>query len=385
MNSKEKIGLNTFYGLNYGSNLQCYATKSFVESLGYQCDLLRIRIDKFAKIKKIFKLILKILCNPSYLATQYKLRHSKINLSNESAKLMNQFVFQILNPQTVDYQKICKSSRYTHFITGSDQIWNVSYGVNPIDFLQFAPREKRIALATSFGVSEIPKYARKALSNALNGFNYISVREETGVDIVMQYSQTKVCRIADPTFIYNAEEWRNIVKNAITIKKKYILIHFLDEPNQTAVESISWLSEHLDLDIVAIGYKYNVFDNLKRYSFLDGGPLEYVSLIDQAEFVLTDSFHSVLFSINFGKRFFIFDRQYTVTNQSSRICDLLKRFDLENRFIKKIDIFKKECLDNISEKTDNLLENERMKIRDYIKKSISGQIPQTFKLGENNE
>jgi hypothetical protein len=384
MNCKKKIGLNTFYGLNYGSNLQCYATKSFVESLGYQCDLLKIRIDKYAKIKKALKIILKILFNPSYLVMRYKLRHYRTCLSDESAKLMNNFVSEILKPQNVDLRKLSESSLYTHFITGSDQIWNVSYGVNPVDFLQFAPREKKIALATSFGISDVPKYARKALSNALNSFNYISVREETGVNIVKQYSQTKVCRIADPTFIYNAEEWRNIVKNAITIKKKYILIHFLDEPNQTAVESISWLSEHLDLDIVAIGYKYNVFNNLKRYSFLDGGPWEYVSLIDQAEFVLTDSFHSVLFSINFRKRFFIFERQYTVTNQSSRICDLLKRFDLESHFIKNIGVFKKAYLDDLSEKTDVLLNNERTKIRDYIKKSISNQVPQIFKLGENN-
>lgn len=384
MNSKRKIGLNTFCGLNYGSNLQCFATKSFVEHFGFQCDRLSIRTAKWDKMKIILNYVFILLRYPSFIKKLYNIRNCKNNLSTNTIKLMNQFVSDYLKPIRIDYKNLSSIDQYSYFITGSDQVWNVTCDVSVVHFLQFAPQKKRIALATSFGISEIPKYNQKALSKALNGFDFISVREETGVEIVKKYSKAKVCRIADPTFIYNAEEWRYFMKDVKPVQKKYILVHFLDAPNEVAVESANWLSEKFNLDVIAIGYNYDSFVAIKRFSFVDGGPWEYVSMIDNAEFVLTDSFHTSLFSINFDKRFFIFHRQYTVSKQTSRITDLLKRFDLENRLIENVNQLHAVFLENLPKKTQAILEKERETIRDYIQKSISGQIPQCFFLqGEN--
>ena len=111
---------------------------------------------------------------------------------------------------------------------------------------------------------------------------------------------------------------------------------------------------------------------------MDGGPWEYVSLIDHAEFVLTDSFHSSLFSINFNKRFFVFHRNYSVSKQTSRISDLLKRFGMEERLIENVDALKKIYLENQPAETRTILQKERATIRDYIQKSITGQVPQCF-------
>lgn len=381
MDTKEKIGLITFHGHNYGSNLQCYSTKSFVESLGFQCDLLKLKRSKlsfFERVKRIPHHILKIVKNPLFLKIRYKEKKYKSHLSDVSAKLMDDFVMQFLNPIKLEYKELCSTSKYAYFITGSDQVWNVFCDVSPLAFLQFTSRNKRIALATSFGISEIPRCNQKKLRQALDGFDYISVREETGAQIVKEYSNAKVCRISDPTFIYNSEEWSSHIKNVEPIQKKFILVHFLDEPNQAAIKSIKWLQEQSNLDVIAIGYNYQALSCLKRFDFMNGGPWEYVSLIKQADYILTDSFHSVLFSINFNKRFFIFHRQYTESRQTSRITDLLKRFDLENRLIESDDVIKKNYLENLPEYTQTVLEKERDVIRDYIQKSISGKIPECF-------
>ena len=384
----KKVALITFYENNYGSILQCFATKHCVESFGFQCDIIcdqTINKPSFiTRLKKIPIFFFKSL-NPSFLKAYKKTKGlSKVNtLSIDSSKQMDIFVKSIFEPisvRTNDKNVL----PYDFFIAGSDQIWNVNAFFYSFYFLTFATRNKRIAFAASFGISDIPKYNERALRKALNGFDYISVREETGVSIVKRYSNTKVCRIADPTFIYNADEWRNFAKDAVVPSQKYILVHFLNEPNEIALESMVWVSEKLDLKIIALGYKYNAFDNLKRFTFMDGGPWEYVSLIDHAEFVLTDSFHTSLFSINFDKRFFVFHRNYSVSKQTSRISDLLKRFGMEDRLIDNIDILKKIYLENQSAETRLILEKERATIRDYIQKSISGQVPQCFLQGEND-
>ena len=126
-----------------------------------------------------------------------------------------------------------------------------------------------------------------------------------------------------------------------------------------------------------VGYNYEAFGGIKRAKFIDGGPLKYVSLIDNSEMVLTDSFHTTLFSINFNKSFFVFPRQYSTLNEGSRIIDLLERFNLKQRLV--IDVHcVQHCLNDAPKESDAFLASERAVVRDYLKKSISGEIPQIF-------
>lgn len=389
-----KIGLITFYQNNYGSILQCFSTKSFLESLNHGCDVIYLREyqrrDAITRLNKFVRLVGKFLCHPSFCIAfiKFKLRqkNATTRLSIKTAKELNSFVKSVFKPIEISNTVLKNDSvkLYDWFIAGSDQIWNLSLIFYSFYFLAFAPREKRIALAASFGISSIPKYNTKELHNVLNDFDYVSVREETGVEIVKKYSNAKVCRIADPTFIYNADEWREFAKDAVIPSQNFILVHFLNKPNDVALESMLWLSEQLDLDIIAIGYKYDAFNGLKRYAFMDGGPWEYLSMIDHAEFVLTDSFHSSLFSINYNKRFFVFHRNYSVSRQTSRISDLLKRFGMEERLIENVDTLKKIYLKSQPAETRNILQKECVTIRDYIQKSITGQVPQCFLQGEDN-
>ena len=286
---------------------------------------------------------------------------------------MDVFVDSFLQPKCVlstDLKKKEWLNQYDNFVVGSDQIWNVCHIVKPFYFLQFAPRKKRIAVAVSFGISKIPWINQKNLRTALNGFDFISVREETGVEIVKKYSKANVCRVADPTFLYDADEWRDIAKNTKPIQKKYILFHFLNEPNQVAVESVKWLSEHLDLDVVAVGYWHKVLNTIDRINLKEEGPLEYASLIDNAEYILTDSFHTCLFSINFEKKFFVFSRRYVMLSQNSRIYDMLNRFKLQDRLVSDIENLKDKYLKNLPEHVKNIIEKERTNIRNFVKMSI---------------
>lgn len=379
MNEKSKIGLITLYRENYGSILQCYSLKLFLNSLNNECDVLYLKDDEnlfhLDVIKRKIKILIKVIFNPSFLRFLLfsKLGLNKNSLTKESESKMDTFVGSFLKPQCVlsaDLKKNEWQNQYDYFVVGSDQIWNVGHFVQPFSFLQFAPRKKRIAVAVSFGISKIPWINQRNLRTALSGFDLISVREETGVEIVKKYSNSKVCRIADPTFIYNADEWRDIAKNTKPTQKKYILFHFLNEPNQIAVESVKWLSERLNLDVVAVGYNYEVLKSVNRFVYMDGDPWDYVSLIDNAEYVLTDSFHTCLFSVNFDKKFFVFNRRYVVLSQNSRINDMLNRFSLQDRLVSDIETLKNKYLESLPKPVKNAVEDERTNIRNFVKKSI---------------
>ena len=389
-----KIGLATFFDSNYGSSLQCFATKTFLESLNVKCDVLYkfVTNSKWNQIKQRFKNYTQMLFHPSFFRYKLECRRRKRDLwcknpTEQTRMLINSFVNERIQPKIVSNSELKNKKwqqQYDYFITGSDQVWNIDTIDNDFFFLTFAYKKKRIALATSFGISVVPSYNEKKFKLLINGFDYISVREETGVDIVQKYSSARVVRIADPTLVYSDDEWRGFIKERESIATKYILIHFLNNPNNTALESISWLSEQQNLDIIAIGYNYDRFKTLKRLTFMDGNPLKYVSLIDCAEYILTDSFHSTLFSINFSKKFYTFHRQYLFRPQTSRISDLLKRYNLNYRLIDDIRIIKNSFKEEIPIKVKEKLNHERLIIRDYIKKAISGQIPQCFLEGENN-
>lgn len=383
----KKIGLVTFFDSNYGSSLQCFATKTFLESLDVKCDVLYKPEPhtKWNQLKQKIKNYTQMLLHPSFFRYKLECRRKRgfwcKNPTEQTRMLMDSFIKERIQLRIVTNSELKNKKwqqQYDYFITGSDQVWNIDVVDNDFFFLTFAPKKKRIALATSFGISEVPSYNERKFKSLINGFDFISVREETGVDIVRKYCLSHVVRIADPTLIYSDDEWRGFIKEKDYFAKKYILVHFLNKPNNIALESIMWLSEQLNIDIIAIGYNYDSFKSIKRFVFMDGDPLKYVSLIDGAEYILTDSFHSTLFSINLDKKFYTFHRQYLFRPQPSRITDLLKRYNLNDRLIDDFNIVKSSFKDNIPIKVKENLKYERLCIRDYIQKSINGQVSQCF-------
>ena len=383
---QKKVGLITLFGNNYGSILQAYATKTFVESLGVRCDLFQI-VPSRCMLSKIWRKICvlkKMLMHPSFYRLYSKQKEGwKVdgkNLVCTTENMMKEFVAKELRPQKISANNLYNpllQNDYDYFITGSDQVWNARLFVDPANFLRFTLPKKKIALAVSYGITEIPKYNQQDLRDALGAFNFISVREETGVQITKKYSTTRVCRIADPTLIFSDEEWRKMTKEEKPPSFKYILVHFLNKPSPLAVESIDFLAQKFNLQVVIVGYNYETFNRMNNVHFLNGGPLRYVSLIDHSENVVTDSFHTTLFSINLKKSFFVFQRQYSTLNEGCRITDLLERFDLKKRFITEMrDV--KECISDVPSDCKAFLFRERAVIRDYIEKSISGEIPQVF-------
>lgn len=372
----DEVGIVTLYKDNFGSILQCFSTYTYVKALGFECEIIkRSQGEAFRKIGKIPIYVLKILFQKDYLKKKViekkQFKFDSALLSKKTKCKMEQFIADTFN--FISYSDICKSpcgNKIYKVIVGSDQIWNISCGVDGFNFLEFIDEKKRIALAPSFGTNHIPTELKKTLQKKLCGFSRLSAREESGVDIIASLTGRPATRLPDPTILLSKEQWRDFAKKGIQ-KRNYVLVHFLNKPNDIAFEVINrYLVEH-NVDCICIVNNYESYSKLTRHEFLDIGPYDYVSLINNADFVFTDSFHSTLFSLNLETNFLTFDRQYSHANsQKTRVVELLDRCHELDHFIESEEQGICE-LENVRNWTSEaLFEDERANIQSYLKEEL---------------
>lgn len=185
------------------------------------------------------------------------------------------------------------------FIAGSDQIWHPDLCI-PLFFLDFVKdNTKKIAYAASMGKTTIPKDKEQEFSRLIKNFDTISVREKDNADIVKNFTEKEVSVNIDPTFLLSKEEWRKY-ESEYKIKKPYILIYTIYWDKELN-KQVKQLSKKTGLKVVNISASLDkVFAHKKVY---DADVSQFLWLIDNAEYVITSSFHGVAFSTIFNKKF----------------------------------------------------------------------------------
>lgn len=392
---KPKIGLVTFFRDNYGSALQCYATKTFLQKNEYECDVLYEFSYGYEKLKSRIKHLSKIaLCSLLYRdfsKNRKQIRNSAItsskSLTSESKFLLNWFCETVLQPRGLEYS-LLKDKRfadiYDYFIAGSDQIWGGGYLVQPFFFLEFAPNEKKVALCPSFGSDTIKRFNVRHFKKSIVKFNKISVREESGQRIISELTGKKAPVLSDPVMLLDASDWHDFAKASNTNFHDYIFVHFLGIPSENAIESINRIAAVLKLNVVCFANTYDEYEKLTDHFFSSGSPYDYVSLIENASFVCTDSFHTSHFSIIFNKRFLTFDRTYGHSNkQSTRISNLLLNYQCGERFLHD-DSIPEKLLTDIPN-FDAIRKTKTAEIRKYLLDALPIQSDEQPKLRLKNE
>ncbi|MCI8725440.1 MAG: polysaccharide pyruvyl transferase family protein [Hungatella sp.] len=383
----KKIGIVTSVReLNYGAILQAFALQTMVSQWGYDVRLLwwsnQKNLHRDIRLKKIFSMIITYIRNPQIIKKSVNAYgHTfKKKISEASIILYERFEDKFLKINFLTYaqmKKFAASPDCKALIAGSDQIWN-SYAiyVDPFYYLRFAPREKRVAYAPSLGKNDIPDYNKVTIEKYISEFHRISVREKSSKKLLEKSVSKKIFVALDPTFLLTCNEWRKIEKD-IMATTEYILLYFLDRPDEKSMSQIKSLLEKIKFPIFALPYRmpcWNVMGNVK---YVNAGPAEFLSLIDNAKLVITDSFHGTVFSIIFNKIFYTFDRQYG-NNQSqvSRITDLLNLLGLSDRFIGQGCLLKNSEINIDYTEINRKLENLREESKRYLKEAINscGQV-----------
>lgn len=335
-----KIGIVTITDNNLGNRLQNYALQESVKSIGYSVETIQ-KGKRSSNVSRYIKYVVKRLLKTK----DWKFRKfdrmicwSPFSLSVPSNK-----------PRVVQ--------RYDYFIAGSDQVWNPYFASSNDDaFLTFAPKEKRVAYAASFGISELPDNLLEKYESYMKGFSVISVREKQAVKIVSQFESCHAELVLDPTLLISRNQWEQIAKTP-AIKGKYVLKYFLGEEQSICNQMINELLG----DITVIDVKLLLSGNETAI-----GPEEFIGLIENAELVCTDSFHASVFSTIFEKPFVIFERSDNEKNMSSRIDSLCELLALqEHRYSSSDFDFSKVMLPDYKH-TICLLEREKNKSLSFL-------------------
>lgn len=360
-----------FSGYNFGSSLQAYATKSLIEELGYSSSLVARKSlikGRDFRIGKLIHIVTRTLLTFNMRTLKaYKKSYGKQFIGDAENKF-DLFEETFLKPEHLTWKGLQnKAKKSRACIAGSDQIWDpTSLYVDPLYYLRFASQSKRISFATSMGYDYVLDSNKKKIKKWLNEFNAISVREESGVKLIKDLCGRDVEQLLDPTLLINGDDWRK--KLGIYPKEEnYILAYFLDEPSSSAKKLICRLKEILNCDVVAIPYIHD--DMSYADKTVASGPIEFVNLVNNAQVVITDSFHGTAFSVNLHTPFYVFNRNNTsVRSQQTRISSLLDLLNLKERFEPHQEI---KDIDVDFSSVDRILNSERKKASDFLKCSIN--------------
>ncbi|TCI49905.1 polysaccharide pyruvyl transferase family protein [Exiguobacterium sp. SH5S13] len=376
----KKVGIATVHtGYNYGSSLQAYASKIILKELGYDGVNISLKGSivkgRDVRIKKLAVIIFRLLKQPFNIRKRMRVYSDNMSkpYSEESKALFDKFRLEKIQPCEYTWSQIkreANSNDFKAFLCGSDQIWNAeALYVDPQYYLRFAPKEKRIAFAPSFGRNEIADYNKKIIAKYIIDIPYISVREESGVNIIKKLTNQDAVHLIDPTLVLDGNQWDKYLefqKSKELSNKNYILAYFLNEPSSYAMKCMKKLAQDKKMEIIALPFRKEGADWMDTAP--NAGPVEFVQYIKNASYVCTDSFHGTAFAVNYKVPFYTFERQYgSAGKQSSRLISFLNLVSLDKHFNPTIDFLNKPVdFSNSS----IVLESEREKSLDYLRKTL---------------
>lgn len=231
------------------------------------------------------------------------------------------------------------TTAYDIVLLGSDQVWHPMNLLMNFFTLNFVPDNvKKGAYAPSFGVSIIPESYKKAYRKFINRIECVSCREIAGVKLVKELTGRDVPMVCDPTLLLTSKDWESFLSGKVKIKEKYVLCYFIgDNPNQREV--VKEYAKSNNLKIVALLHidEYIASDEkYADYTPYNVGPAEFLFLVKNADCVMTDSFHASVFSLQFHRNFYTFNRfeNKKGNSTSSRIESLLATVNLMDRKVR---------------------------------------------------
>lgn len=377
-----KIYILTFHcAKNYGATLQAYALKKVLER--YTNDV------SFINYRPLFLTKRDVLEIPHNIS----LKHLAIELARKIIGI-NRY-YGIIRYYFLGYKR--KIEKYVAFekeylqtsaqnactqkeqievtdadfvFLGSDQIWNRKITLEDTAYLGDLRRNentKLVSYAASIGLDNPTAADLDFIRENISVLHRISVREETAKNIVSSFAQQKVEVVLDPTLLFKANEWTPL---AISPRyKKYLLMYTLG--NYKLTEAVAKkIAKIRGLNIVEISSGVgSVRKRFVRDYCGDAGPREFIGLIQNADFVVTSSFHGMAFSIIFNKQF------YTIPLDTvkCRMVDLLSKVKLEDRIISSTeDLNLRKNLNEIIDynTVNKLLDTERQKSIRFIEDSL---------------
>lgn len=330
-----KIGLLTFHGShNYGSVLQSFAMVKVLESLGYEVQIINLRNEEQLKTYRIFSGRYKTVGDvirflfTCILYPRLKRRYDKYE----------EFINHVLPITRKEYRSgkelMAEHLDYDIYMTGSDQVWNPAcQDFESAYYLDFADRKAlRIAYAPSLGKNSFGQEELRLIQSLLKNIDYISCREQDGVNILKSLTDKLVAHVCDPVVLLGREGWEKMLAEP-DLDKPYILTYFLNN-NHGDRSLTDYFRKKTGYKVIALNeYIRDFFEPVRMAC--DRSPAEFVGLFRYASLIYTNSFHGTVFATLFNRPFYtaVAANPNASNNNDSRKIDYLSRLGLQDRIV----------------------------------------------------
>lgn len=330
----KKVAIITRHAIaNYGSLLQTIALQNKVAEMG---------------------------CEPKvidFIRTDESLVHSTITEAKQKEQYKNKFklllycFFRIpldavanLRFQKFRKKYLVTTKRYTSleqlkrekpeadiYMTGSDQVWGpiMSGQYEWAYFLDFCSDfDKKVAYAASFGKTDIDKCCKDKAFSLLARYDHLSVREESAVKLLVQ-NHLQAVQVIDPTLLMSADEWKDLLQMPNRqVKESYAVVYQIHNNKELEKYAVEF-AEKAGVKLIRISPLLHQF---KRGGHFVWAPSlgEFLSYLEYADYLITDSFHGTAFAINFNTPLVTLMPK---TGTSTRNISLLKLLGLESRIV----------------------------------------------------
>ncbi len=344
-----KVGILTYhFSDNYGALFQAYALRRWFLNQGCEADFINyhpdhieaggsIQFDHFFSKKNIKVIYLKLTKLKSQWFGNKKMQDNFVNFRRD-----------FLGISGPEYKTLTELENaglgYDLLVCGSDQIWNPSehFGIDPVYFLDFATASKttrRISYAPSFGRNEIdPKY-KEGLAALIGKLDSVSVREQSGVAIIKDLINKEVPSVPDPTILLS--DYSDVMAEYPLSPGKYVFCYGL-RSRAVIGDVAEAVAGHFDAKL------YSPYNAHRRWKEIGETvypcPRQWLFLMHNAEFVVTNSFHGTALSILLNKPFVVVGLQEGKASFNARALNLLNLVGLSDRFLEKHDSSKLDSL-----------------------------------------
>lgn len=347
---------------NYGGIIQNYALQKVLKDSGFQVQTLNHHIKKKGVLKRrvlriihIVKGVFLPLKETSYNYTPT----AKESLIIE--KNLRLFIekYIVLSPDITNrkgFEQIEYEQQYDAYVVGSDQCWRPRYnnGYLKSMFLDFVKRDvKRIAYAVSFGsnIWEFSSNETKECSCLAKRFDLVTVREDSGVNLCKVNLKVNAMQVLDPTLLLTKEDYISLIQEEKEAPSQGLLFNYVLDPTAEKTSFIRRIEKETG---------YSSFQVLPKYYSTERTKYEVKNKIEDcvypsvtkwlrsfmdAEMIVVDSFHGMVFSIIFNKPFWVIGNR---ERGLSRFSSLLKMLRLEKRLIDEKDFMSLNIMEPIN-------------------------------------
>lgn len=366
-----KIDIITLHRVrNYGSSLQTLATQQILEQLGCQTEIIDYypeRYTSFGLLKRLKYKSDKLAKNPILLfGARVIISFSYIKKKLVFDSFLKKYIKMTPKTYRTEKELLEDIPVADAYCTGSDQVWN-SYWNEGVDrplYLSFVPGNKfRFSYAASIGNSELSEEEAKEVKPMLSLYKHITVRENTGIDIMRSMEFENVQQMLDPTLLFKGEQWQKYTSDRFK-NQKYVVTYNLHHDKRIDNYAMK-VAETNGLKVYNI--TYNIHDIIRKGTIKWCPKIEeYLGLIRDAQYVITDSFHATVFSILFNKKFMVIYPEQA----SSRIRSILELLNLQDRGYDDMPDVQQVMNEIDFSNIDNILDVERERAVTYLKNVI---------------